>query len=173
MKLRVPALATLPLLCSFAAAAFAQADQAPPLKMGLWQTESTTTIEGAPDSPMAQAMTHGGRSNISQGCLTPETWKSQFQHMQQQRGSANCSSSNFQQDTHHVSFDEECTEKAYSTNMHFEMLIDDAENAHGSADVKMTGAAFSQGMTMHMTVKTKFLSSSCGDVKPGQGKVIQ
>ena len=93
--------------------------------------------------------------------------------MQQQRQSANCNQTNFQQDSHHVSFDEQCGgQGGYSSNIHFEMLIDDSENAHGHADVKMTGAAFPQGMTMHMTMKTKYLSSSCGNVKPGEGKVI-
>lgn len=174
MKLRFPAIATLPLLCSFAALTSAQTLEPPPVKMGLWQSESTTTIEGAPaNSPMAQAMTHGGSANVSQGCLTPDTWKSEFQHMQQQRQSANCNQTNFQQDSHHVSFDEQCGgQGGYSSNIHFEMLIDDSENAHGHADVKMTGAAFPQGMTMHMTMKTKYLSSSCGNVKPGEGKVI-
>jgi hypothetical protein len=179
MKLRIPAIATLPLLCSFAALASAQTAEMlagpPPVKMGLWQSESTTSIEGAPaNSPMAQAMTHGGSANVSQGCLTPDTWKNDFQNMQRHQPDANCSQSNFQQDAHHVTFDESCAsgQGGYSNNVHFEMLIDDMENAHGHADVKMTGPAFPQGMTMHITMKEKYLSSNCGDVKPGKSKVI-
>ncbi len=124
MKLRFPALATLPLLCSFAALASAQTDSPPPVKMGLWQSESTTTIEGAPaDSPMAKAMTHGGSANVSQGCLTPETWKSDFQHMQQHQRDTDCSQTNFQQDTHHVSFDETVWRAGRLLQQHpFEML---------------------------------------------------
>ncbi len=173
MKLRFPAIAALPLLCSFAALAAAQTLEPPPIKMGLWQTESTTSVEGAPaDSPMAQAMTHGGRSNVSQGCLTPDTWKNEFQHMQQ-RHDAECNQSNFQQDSHHISFDEQCGgQSGYTSSVHFEMLLDDTENAHGKADVKMSGPAFPQGMTMHMSMKSKYLSSNCGDVKPGEGKTI-
>ncbi|HZZ38311.1 MAG TPA: DUF3617 domain-containing protein [Acidobacteriaceae bacterium] len=174
MKLRFLTIATLPLLCSFAALASAQTLEPPPIKMGLWQSESNTSIEGvAANSPMAQAMTHGGNSNVSQGCLTPDTWKSEFQHMQQRHPDSDCNQSNFQQDAHHIAFDETCGgQRGYASNVHFEMLIDDSENAHGHVDVKMTGAAFPQGMTMHMTVKTKYLSSDCGDVKPGAGKVI-
>jgi hypothetical protein len=174
MKLRLAAVATLPLLLSFAALAAAQTLEPPPIKMGLWQTESSTSVDGMPaDSPMAQAMTRGGHDNVSQGCLTPETWKNEFQHMQQQRRDADCNQSNLQQDSHHIAFDEQCGgQSGYTSNVHFEMLIDDTENAHGHAEVKMSGPAFPQGMTMHMTMKSKYLSSDCGSIKPGEGKTI-
>ncbi|HEY1807592.1 MAG TPA: DUF3617 family protein [Acidobacteriaceae bacterium] len=175
MKHGSAALTLLPLLFSFAAIASAQTDTPPPIKMGLWQSESTTSVEGAPaDSPMAQAIARGGRTNVSQGCLTPETWKDEFHHMQQHRPGADCTQTNFQQDSHHISFDEQCgSQGGYSSSVHFEMLLDGEENAHGHADVKMTGAAFPQGMTMHVTMKSKYLSSNCGDVKPGEGKTIR
>lgn len=174
MKLRLSTVATLPLLLSLAPLASAQTPEPPPVKMGLWQSESTTTVEGAAaNSPMAQAMTRGGRTNVSQGCLTPETWKNEFQHMQQQQRDTNCTQSNFQQDAHHVSFDEKCGQQGgYASSVHFEMLVDDAENAHGHANVSMSGPAFPQGMTLHMAIKSKYLSANCGDVKPGEGKVI-
>jgi hypothetical protein len=174
MKLCFPAIATLPLLCSFAALASAQTLEPPPIKMGLWQSEVTNNVEGMPNSPIGQAMA-GGHTVVSQGCLAPDTWKKDIQGMQQHMRNTECTMSNFQQDSHHVSFDEACAsgqQNGYSNNVHFEMLIDDMENAHGHADMKMTGPAFPQGMTMHMTMKTKYVSSDCGDVKPGAGKVI-
>ena len=174
MKLRIPALATLPLLASFAALAAAQTVEAPPIKMGLWQSEVTTTMQGVPDSPMSHAM-GSGRTTVTQGCLTPDTWKKDIQGMQQHMRNTDCTMSNFEQDAHHVSFDEACTagsQPGYSNNVHFEMLIDDTENAHGHADMKMTGPAFPDGMTMHTAMKSKYLSSDCGDVKPGESKVI-
>ncbi len=174
MKRRFLAIATLPLLCTFAAIASAQTLEPPPIKMGLWQSEVTNTVQGMPNSPMGQAMA-GGHTVVSQGCLTPDTWKKDIQGMQQHMRNTECTMSNFQQDSHHISFDEACAsgqQSGYSNNVHFEMLIDDMENAHGHADMKMTGPAFPQGMSMHMTMKTKYVSSDCGDVKPGAGKVI-
>jgi len=172
MKLRIPALATLPLLASFAALAAAQTVEAPPIKMGLWQSEVTTTMDGMPDA-MGQAM-GGGRTIVTQGCLTPDTWKKDIQGVQQHMHNSNCTLSNFEQDAHHIVFDQACSsgQAGFSNQTHFEMVIDDTENGHGHADSKMTGPNLPQGMAMHMTMKTKYLSADCGDVKPGEGKVI-
>lgn len=172
MKTHFALLASFPLLLSLSAAA--QSTEPPPIKMGLWQTESTTAVTGAPDNPMGKAMAGAaGRNTVSQGCLTPETWTKEIQGARQ-RHSADCTQSNFQQDSHKITYDETCSNQGgYSTNVHFEMLVDDPENAHGFADVKTSGPAFPQGMTMHMTMKTKYLGSDCGSVKPGEGKVIR
>jgi len=43
---------------------------------------------------------------------------------------------------------------------------------HGTAKVHITGSAFPQGMTMNMALTSHYLGASCGDVKPGEGKVI-
>ncbi|MFP5230122.1 MAG: DUF3617 domain-containing protein [Acidobacteriota bacterium] len=174
MRIGFTTVAPLPLLLTFVAVAAAQTPTTPPpIKMGLWQSEVTTSVAGAPNTPMGQAMGGAGRTTVTQGCLTPESWARDIQGAQQRQHAADCTQSNFQQDTHKVTFDEVCSNQGgYSTNVHFEMLIDDTEDAHGHADVKTSGPAFPQGMTMHMTMKTKFLSSDCGSVKPGEGKVI-
>lgn len=175
MKLRCPSIATLPLLGCLAALASAQStppDAPPPIKMGLWQSEVTTTMAGGPGSPTGQAM-GSGHTVVTQGCLTPDTWKKDIQGMHQRMHDASCTVSNFQQDPHRIAFDEACSSQSgYSNTIHFEMLIDDTENGHGHADMKMNIPSVPQGMSMHMNMKTKFLSADCGDVKPGEGKVI-
>lgn len=173
MRHRLSTLAMLPLLVSFAGIAAAQTLQPPPIKMGLWQSEVTTTMEGMPNLPMGQGM-GGGRTVVTQGCLTPDTWKKDIQGAQQHMHNTNCTLSHFEQDAHHIAFDQACTsaQAGFSNETHFEMLIDDTENGHGHADTKMTGPNLPQGMAMHMTIKTKYLSADCGDVKPGEGKVI-
>jgi Protein of unknown function (DUF3617) len=169
----LPLLLTFVALATLTAAAQEPAVMPPPVKMGLWQSESTTTVSGAPDTPMGKAMGNG-HTTVTQGCLTPESWAKEMQGMEQRRHNADCTTSNFKQDSHRFSLDESCgSGQGYSSNVHFEMLIDDSENAHGQGDVKMTGPAFPQGMSMHMTMKTKFISSDCGDVKPGEGKTIR
>lgn len=171
MNLRIATFATLPLLASLASIAAAQTLEPPPIKMGLWQSEVTTTMEGMPTMPSGMG---SGHTIVTQGCLTPDTWKKDIQGMQQHMHNTNCTLSNFEQDSHHVSFDQACTsaQAGFSSNTHFEMLIDDPENGHGHADTKMTGSNIPQGMAMHMTMKTKYLSADCGSVKPGEGKVI-
>jgi hypothetical protein len=161
------------LLTLTAATAAAQTPEMPPIKMGLWQSETTTSTDAnAAANPVARAF--GNRTTVTQGCLTPESWKNDLQNMQNRQKRDNCTQSNFEQDSHHVAFDEKCTNQGgYASDVHFEMLIDDTENAHGHGDIKMTGPAFPSGMTMHMTTKTKYMGSDCGSVKPGEGKVIQ
>ena len=141
--------------------------------MGLWQSETTTAVTGgAANSPMGRAMGNG-RTSVNQSCLTPDSWTKDIAGRAERQQNAECTQSNFQEDSHKVTYDQTCSNQGgYSTNIHFEMLIDDAENAHGFMDMKMSGAAFPEGMTMHMTMKTKYLSSDCGSVKPGEGKVI-
>jgi hypothetical protein len=174
MRIRYALAASLPLLLSLAAVAAAQTLDVPPIKMGLWQTESTTSISGVPDNPMGHAMAGAaGRSTVTQSCFTPETWTKGMQDARQRQHNAECSRSNLQQDSHKLTYDEVCTgQGGYSTNIHFEMLFDDAESAHGFMDMKTSGAAFPDGMTMHMNMKTKYLSSDCGSVKPGDGKIV-
>jgi hypothetical protein len=174
MRIRF-ALVASPLLLltpGFTAGAQTPSTTPPPIRMGLWQSEVTTAVSGAPDTPMGHAMGGAGRTTLTQGCLTPDSWTKEMQGMQHQRA-ADCTQANFEQDSHKITFDEVCSSQGgYSSNVHFEMLIDDPENGHGHADVKMSGPAFPQGMTMHMTMKTKYLSSDCGSVKPGEAKVI-
>jgi hypothetical protein len=57
--------------------------------------------------------------------------------------------------------------------VHFEGLFDDDEHMHGNVKVIMTAPSLPQGMTMIMAMKSRYVSASCGDVKPGEGKVIQ
>jgi hypothetical protein len=174
MRIRLIPAASVTTLLTLSTLALAQNPSVmpPPIKMGLWQSETTTAISGAPDSPMGRAMGNG-RTTVTQGCLTPESWSKDIQGAQKHQQNTECTQSNFQQDSHKVTFDQACSNQGgYSTTIHFEMLIDDTENGHGFMDMKMSGAAFPQGMTMHMTMKTKYLSADCGSVKPGESKVI-
>jgi Protein of unknown function (DUF3617) len=143
----------------------------PPIKMGLWQTESNGTVTGMENTPMGKAMS-GQHGSVTQGCLTPDTWKNSLQKMQSQNQQNDCKVSNFHQDSHSVSFDEVCTGTRNNSNIHFNATFDDDEHMHGTVKMVMTAAALPQGMTMNMDLKSHYVSSSCGDVKPGEGKVI-
>jgi hypothetical protein len=166
--------ATLPILLCFtalAAAAAAQTADTPPIKMGLWQTEVNSTIAGMENMPQGRAGTSGHRT-VSQGCLTPETWKSEMEKLSDEQHRAECKMSNLHQDSHGVSFDEGCTSQRYNSTLHFEAVFDGDDHLHGSAKAHVTAQGMPQGMDMQMTMTSHFVSASCGDVKPGDSKVI-
>ena len=167
MKLRLAVLALLTLL--FAVPAATSAQTAPPIKMGLWQHDVTVQMSGMPDG---MASSH---SVSSQSCYTPDTWKYALQNMQNHRQvpNTNCTTSNMEQDPHHVSFDMVCTvsgRDAFNTTIHVDMQFDSDEAMHGTTTTNMAGPNMPPGMAMTATIKSKFLNSDCGNVKPPEVK---
>lgn len=146
-----------------------QTIQPPPIKMGLWQTESNTTLGGMPNSPMAGA---GNHSSVTQGCLTPDTWKNDFEKLNNPNPNSNCKVANVQQDSHSISADMVCNSQRYNSTVHFQGLIDDTEHVHGTGNMQVNVQGLQQAMTMQMSFTSKYVSADCGDVKPGEGKVI-
>lgn len=116
---------------------------------------------------MASAL---GRAHVTQSCLTPEKWKSDIQgfNARQQHG---CTLSNLHQDAHEISFDEACG--GGMNNAHVDILIDDAGHAHGTVLMKIVAPSLPQPVTVNMTMASHYLGSDCGDVKPGEGKMIK
>lgn len=151
------------LLLSPASIVLAQATPAvPPLKMGLWQSEVTVEMSGLPSG------TGAPRTVVKQHCMTEDGWKKSMQDMQGQQNNANCKMSNLQQDEHHLSFDENCTsQQNYSVTAHIDMHLDSEEEMHGTASMNMSGSGLPQAMSMKSTIRSKFLKSDCGDLKPG------
>ncbi|MGA7109573.1 MAG: DUF3617 family protein [Terracidiphilus sp.] len=153
-----------------AQAAPAQLSEAPPVTMGLWQTETSSTVTGVENTPMAGMASALGRAHVTQSCLTPEKWKSDIQgfNARQQHG---CTLSNLHQDAHEISFDEACG--GGMNNAHVDILIDDAGHAHGTVLMKIVAPSLPQPVTVNMTMASHYLGSDCGDVKPGEGKMIK
>ncbi len=150
-----------------------QISEVPPVTMGLWQTETNSTVTGVENTPMAGMAAAMGRAHVTQSCLTPEKWKSDIQgfNARQQHG---CTLSNLHQDSHEVSFDEVCTsERGGTNNAHADILIDSAEHTHGTVVVKISNPALPQPMTMTVTMVSTYQGSACGDVKPGEGRMIK
>jgi hypothetical protein len=63
-------------------------------------------------------------------------------------------------------------QQGFNTSIHVKMFLDSDEGMHGTVNVKMTGANFPQGMSVTSTITSKFLSSDCGDIKPGESKPV-
>lgn len=141
-----------------------------PVNMGLWQTETSSTVTGVEGTPMAAMASAMGRARVVQSCLTPDRWKSDIQgfNARQQHG---CTLSNVQQSSSEVSFDQVCA--AYGSSAHVDILIDSSEHTHGTVVVKISNPSLPQPMTMNVTMVSHRLGSDCGDVKPGEGKMVK
>jgi hypothetical protein len=173
MQTKLPKTGFIRLLLPLAAlvvggAALAQLTEEPPVKMGLWQSEVTSTMTGLEGTPMA-AMSKGPRTMVTQSCLTPDHWKKDIEGVNQRRG---CTMTNLHQDSHEVSFDEACDAGGGTSNTHVDMLIDSSEHVHGTVTMKMNNPRLPNGITTNMSMVTHFVSSDCGNVKPGEGKII-
>lgn len=165
----------LPILLSFAilalaVAAVAQLSDTLPVTMGLWQTETNSTVTGIENTPMAGMASALGRAHVTQSCLTPEKWKSDIQGFNA-RQQHDCILSNLHQDAHEVSFDEACRGGLSTT--HVDILIDSTEHSHGTVVMKVTEPSLPKPMTINMSMVSHYLGSDCGDVKPGEAKLIK
>ena len=174
MNVRFSAKTVFPFL--FAAvtfAAVAQLSETPPVTMGLWQTETTSTVTGVENTPMAGMAAAMGRQYVTQSCLTPERWKSDIQGLNARRQHG-CTLSNIHQDSHEVSFDEACQEsQGGANNTHVDILIDSTEHAHGTVVMKVSMPSLPQPMTVTVNMLSHYLGSDCGGVKPGEAKMIR
>ena len=166
MKIRL-ALASVSLVLSFSAVASAQVPNIapPPIKMGLWQ--SSVTVNAGGMAPGA------GHPITNQSCYTPDSWKQAMQQMQSRQQKMTCTTSNMQQNSHKMSFDGQCTaDQGMTVSYHVEMFLDSDEAMHGTSAVKMSGPQFPQGMSMSSAISSKFISSDCGAIKPGESKPV-
>ena len=146
--------------------------EVPPVTMGLWETDTTSTVTGIENTPMAGMANFLGRPHTTQSCLTPEKWKSDIQgfNARQQQG---CTLSNLQQTSHEISFDESCTSGHGTHTAHVDILIDNPEHSHGTVVMKVANPALPQPMTINVSMVAHYAGGSCGDVKPGEAKMIK
>jgi Protein of unknown function (DUF3617) len=157
-------------VAALAVAALAQIAGPPPLKMGLWQTEVTSTVTGMPEMPAGRGPI--GRRTVTQGCLTPDTWKKGLEDFNRHQQDTDCKVTNMHEDSSGIALNETCTSEQFTSAVHFELTFDNSEHTHGSATVHMTGPHFPQGMDSHISMTSHYLGASCGDIKPGDSKVI-
>lgn len=173
MNPRITGIAALPLLfCAAVASAQMTTLNPPPLKMGLWQSTVAMQMAGMPNMP-AGAAGAMGKPTTRQYCMDPGSWQKAMVTSQQSMQKANCTMSNIDQDSHHMAFDESCSvQGGMNMTMHMQMTWEGDESVHGTSTSKMTGPQFPQGMTMDMTIDSKFVSADCGGLQPGQSKPV-
>ena len=176
-------LAALALCCLAAATAKAQDLPAtPPVKMGLWQSNITSSIGGITIPPdVAARLEAMGRpvpgatpqTVVTQSCMTKEEWAKSIEKWNNS-SETKCTYTNRSFTSTKFSFDMSCaSEHGGVFTGHFEMLVDDDEHTHGSAHMKGEGGPNGQPMTIDTTLSSHYLAADCGDVKPGDAKVIK
>ncbi len=125
---------------------------APPIKMGLWEASITTAM---------------GTNIKTRSCMTAQSYRDDLAHMPQ-----GCTLSNVQTSSSTMSGDVSCTlPNGASSSGHIDAQFPDSSTAHATINVTTT----MQGRTMPMTITTDshFVSADCGDIQPGQSKVLR
>ena len=125
-----------------------------PIKAGLWET---------------QVSLNGGESIAGQYCFSAGTTLSDYLTATNKGvAGARCSVTNKLQTSRGISFDNTCTSQSMSSKGHIDFQLPDREHFSGSSQTTVTGTVSGRpvNMTMNKKFAAKFLSSSCGSVKP-------
>lgn len=154
----------LALCCLAGATARAQEmPSTPPIKMGLWESTVTTAVGG---------MTIPPHTIVTQSCMAKEEWAKTLERMNETDPS-HCTLSNKSITAQKITFDMSCAyEHGGVVTGHLEMLVDDSEHTHGSAHMKAEGGTGGQPITVDTTLSTHYVAADCGEVKPGDAKII-
>jgi hypothetical protein len=153
-KMMVKALTTGGLL-----AGLFQAPLAPPMKLGLWETTATTTMQ-------MPGMQMPARATKVRSCATAESWNRAFG---QARQSKDCKPINENRTATHYSFDLSCSTS--NATGHGEMDFGDGTTGHGTMHMVMNAGG--KAMTVDTSWDSKYLGADCGSVTPGSPQIIQ
>lgn len=145
------------------AIALFQMPTTPPMKMGLWEIDTTTKMV-IPDMPAGMPMM-GPRNIKLHACLTPESYQ---KYMVQAQQSKDCTRSNEMWADGHYSADISCN--GGKMTGHSEMTMDSKEEAHGTAHMQMNQG---KGMTADTNVHMKWLAVECGAVTPEKPQMVK
>jgi hypothetical protein len=141
-------------------AGFAQTSMAPPMKLGLWETTSSTAIQ-MPGMKMPPAEPEKVRT-----CATAESWSEAFGAGRQHK---DCKPVNEKRTATTYSFDMSCSSS--KATGHVEMDFGDGTTGHGTIHLVVNPGA--KALTMDASWKSKYLGANCGSVAPGTPKVLQ
>lgn len=161
----------------------ALAQQAPPVRMGLWDSTHVTTMTGLQLPPgVAEKLKAMGRpvpgaepTRVeSQSCLTPEKWKEMLTRTNDQRS---CTLTNLQQSSSGMSADITCTPSSSgrgsaTAHGHMQMNFVSPEKVHGTVHTEVVRAENPQPIVMDMTVDSTWQGADCKGISPDTPKVI-
>lgn len=122
----------------------------PPIKMGLWEANVTTSL---------------GALKM-RSCMTAQSYGEQLAHLPQ-----GCKLSNVQRSSTTMSGDVHCTlSNGASSSGHIDAQFPDPSTVHSTINVMTIMQGHSIPVTI--TADSHFVSADCDDLEPGQSKVI-
>jgi hypothetical protein len=125
----------------------------PPIKMGLWEATITNSI--------------AANSIKTQSCVTPQSYQDAMAHVP-----PGCTITNKVQTSTSITADVSCTlQRGGTTTGHLDVELPDPGTMRST--IKLTINANGQSVPMTLTTESHFLSADCGDVAPGQAKIIK
>ncbi len=155
-------IATL-LLAAEVAAAAQLLPPTPPMKMGLWETESATKMN-IPGMPVAMSGL-GNRTFKVRGCVTPESYAKYVNATQQRK---DCEFTNTRWSSSSYTTDMSCN-KGRMTG-HTEVSFDSTESAHGTSHLATEGG---KGMIGDSTFTMHYVGADCGSVTPDKPVIVK
>jgi hypothetical protein len=136
-----------------------QAPMAPPMKLGLWETTSSMTMQ-MPGMQMPARMTK------VRSCATADSWAKAFGQARQNK---DCRPVNEKQTATTYSFDLSCTSS--KATGHVEMDFGNGTTGHGTMHMVMDAGG--KEMTMDQTWDSTYVGADCGSVKPGSPEILK
>jgi len=136
-----------------------QMGSAPPMKTGLWEVTTSTTMQ-MPGNQMPPARTMKIRS-----CATADSWTKAFGG--QGRQNSDCKPINQNRTATHYSFDLSCD----NAKGHGEMDFGDGTTGHGTMHLEVNAGG--RPMTIDTTWDSRYLGPDCGSVTPTTPQIIR
>ena len=152
---------------------------APPMKMGLWQNTSTSTMTGMQIPPeVAARMQAMGRpvpgaaprTTVTQSCLTPDKWQKSWGDM---IGRNNCQFTNIHQSATGMSGDVACTMPQGFSKGHIVATYSGQEKVNGKVHMEMTTESQTEPIVMDLSFESVYQGSDCKGISPDSPKVVR
>jgi acyl-coenzyme A synthetase/AMP-(fatty) acid ligase len=153
---------------------------APPIKMGLWQTTTTSTMSGITLPPEVVArLQAAGRpvpgsqphTTVTQSCATQEKWQKMFSDFQQNK---DCQFSNVKQSSAAMSADIACKsmDGSRTSTGHLDVAFVSSDKMTGKVRMETIVASQPKPINMDMSFDSAYQGSDCKGVSPDSAKVV-
>jgi hypothetical protein len=166
-------------------------DRAIPIKVGLWETTSSTSnqmtippemearIAAMPPDQQSMVRSRMGGAPVTmtnKRCVAGGTTMDSLLNQGQDRPGEKCSFTNRKRTSSGASFDTTCAMQQGTLTGHSEFHMIDSDHMTGTTHITGTMKGrdgSSMNMNVTSTVTSKYLGSDCGDVKPFAPPAVQ
>ena len=138
-----------------------QMPSTPPMKMGLWETTSSTKMTGIDLPPGVNAPGLAGRTMTIRSCMTPETYQKNLMAGQRSR---DCTVTNEKWTEKSYSADVSCSSGA--TKGHIDMSFASREASHGVVHMEINQGG--KAIVFESVMDSKFVSADLRQRHAGQ-----